>query len=292
MAAVIFMKRRQGAPLVTDEDRVREGHEGNGTNAEGDPKYVEEMPSWSGSFQHSPGSVMARLPKSNEIIKKGFLSRFSSNNEWKRTQVILNTVGVYLARTGENMLRDMIPLDEITEVKKRTDIPESALSMTEITTSQDDPGAGASAESSMSDIHAIQIRTIENGYNSGRTYFFRAESSEECSSWTHQIRNASQKAILLKEAGPGVLSQAKYRLRMAYESFAAQSVLAVLIIFSFITNILQTELSEETANADSTAAAFDALEYFFTFAFTVELVINMLAHFIIPFFQVPALRAL
>jgi hypothetical protein len=81
-----------------------------------------------------------------------------------------------------------------------------------------------------------------------------------------------------------------------YHSFTVQSMVAVLIALSFIVNILQTELlghaaassslGDEATSEDPLTAAFAVLEYFFTFAFTLELAVNLTAHFFFPFFQV------
>jgi hypothetical protein len=47
---------------------------------------------------------------------------------------------------------------------------------------------------------------------------------------------------VLEQAGPGRFRRLRYRLRRLYHSTPVQSAVAVLIFFSFIVNIIQTEL--------------------------------------------------
>jgi hypothetical protein len=67
---------------------------------------------------------MGTMPKEDKILKRDILKKFSNSNEWKPMQVVLTKIGLYLARPGEDLLRDLIPLYEITDVKRRKDIPD------------------------------------------------------------------------------------------------------------------------------------------------------------------------
>ena len=143
-------------------------------------------------------------------------------------------------------------------------------------------------EDSDEPIHVIQLRTIENGYNSGRTYYFKADTEEACNEWISRLRAVSDNAVMLKLAGPSTFRRTRYRIRKFYESSMVQTFVAMLIFTSFLVNILQTELlGSQPAEVSPT---FTALEYFFTVAFAVELLINFLANFLWPFFQVAAAR--
>jgi hypothetical protein len=259
----------------------------------------------------SPDSLMGKMPKADKVIKKDMLKKLASSYEWKPMQVVLTSVGLYLARPDEDLLRDLIPLYEIIETKRQSDIPQ--LRMKDAGKSLGDPKRQMQAkcevqknqtgplgrQSSMvkiaslteetlvadeSEKYIIQIRTADGGYNSGRTYHFSAGTDEECQEWVQKIRTASNKAILLRQAGPGIMEKAKYRLRQAYHSVLVQSSVAILIFLSFLSNIMQSELG---GNGDSPYdKLFDNLEFLFTVLFTVELCVNMLAHYFWPFFKV------
>ncbi len=251
----------------------------------------------------SPDSLLGKMPKEDSIIKKENLQKLSSSREWKPMQVCLTSAGIFLSRPGDELLRDLIPLDEIVEVKKSNCAPHKAYSNNS-EKGVSVPGNGRHSslvnlkistliqeedEVSQSKKHILQIRTVENGYNSGRMYYLAAESDECCQSWIQSIRSASDHAIMMKLAGPSFLKRAQYRLAQFYHSTPVQGVVAVLIFFSFLCNILQTELIADDDNSQSDAspqAIFSVLESFFTFAFAVELLINILSHFLLPFLEV------
>jgi hypothetical protein len=252
----------------------------------------------------SPDSLMGKMPKPEKILKKGVLCKLSSAQEWKPMQVILTSVGLFLARPDENLLRDLIPLYEIAGVKRVSGRPNSRngkKSDTEMwyESNPSMPKFSKLTEnehSSQPMIDAIQIRTVADGYNSGRIYYLRVEADEDCQSWTQSIRSAANRAVILKHAGPGFFRKAQYQLAEFYHSTPVQIIVAALIFFSFLSNVLQTEMVADMPDneglsvspSDTYQASFSILETFFTFAFAVELLMNILSHFILPFLKVPA----
>jgi hypothetical protein len=259
-----------------------------------------------GSLMISSEALMGKMPKADRIIKKGLLWKLSSTHEWKPMDVALTTAGLFLARPDEEQLRDLIPLYEIRDVKKKADDPnlytnnrrmDSLGSIGGASEDSHNPRIGALRNMKMTSLidgqseivegehFLIQVRTIQDGYNSGRTYFFDARSEDLCNEWLQLLRKESDQAVVLKLAGPSHFQKLRFRLRRFYRSVIVQSVVALLIILCFIVNILQTEMSSSDGS-DSSDAAFDALEYFFTITFLFELLVNMAAHFIRPFFQV------
>jgi hypothetical protein len=295
MAAVIFMKRRGNHGAM--------GHDVGGTHDDTDefeaairPASVEA----DGAFENRNTNcnpedfTPSKMPPESDVIKKGLFLKYGGNDDWKPMEVVITAVGLYLAKPCEDLLREMIPLDEVLDVKKRNDVPESAApetaGMQDLTAKQSLSSLSKDflTESEKRSLYIIQIRTAELGYNSGRTYFFSLESEEDCDTWIRQIRSSAERALLLKRAGPGKLRQAKFRLRQVYRSVPAQSLVAILISCSFLVNILQTELVGINDGSDNSdyVAAFNVLEYLFTAAFAIELLVNMLAHFFLPFFKV------
>ena len=235
--------------------------------------------------------LMGKMPKPDKILKSGVLRRLTSHYEWKPMETAITSAGIFFSRPGEDSLRDLIPLFEVVDVKKRTDAPGEGSLRASSTGMPKKSSISASMrnlkiadlleDTSEAPLHVIQIRTIENGYNSGRTYYLKAESAEMCDDWLQILRSASSRAVLLKKAGPSRFRRLKYRIRHFYHHFVVQSFVAVLIFASFIVNIVQTEM----VGTDG-SAAFTAFELFFTAAFTFELAINMLAHYFRPFFRV------
>jgi hypothetical protein len=77
--------------------------------------------------------------------------------------------------------------------------------------------------------HALQVQTVEDGYNSGRTYYLQADSAAQCAEICDSLAACARRA---REA-----AAAQSRLRRvqqavcdAYESTPFQSAVAVLII--------------------------------------------------------------
>ena len=252
-----------------------------------------------GPVHISHDTLMGKMPKSDKVLKKGEMLKLTSSYDWKPVTVALTTVGLFLSRVGEDVLRDLIPLYEVIEVKKRSDMPgeiadhqkhetgkpkEAKSKQAHVSSHSHRISFVEGSQDTVKSLHIIQIRTIEGGYNSGRTYYFNAESDEVCSDWIGWLRSESDRATILKLAGPNIFRRMRYRLCQIYESFLVQSAVAVLIFASFLVNIIQTEmLGSQPAEA---SPPFSAMEYFFTAAFTAELVFNFLAHCYKPFFKV------
>ena len=264
------------------------------------PKSAREANKLSDGPVHiSHDTLMGKMPKADKIIKKGDLWKLTSSYDWKPMTAALTAVGLFLSRPGEELLKDLIPLYEVVEVKKRTDIPGESSNNQEETGFSNEPRNSANARSmrlsslindSDEPIHMIQLRTIENGYNSGRTYYFKADTEEECNEWISHLETVSDNAVMLKQAGPSTFRRIRYRIRKLYESSMVQTLVAMLIFTSFLVNILQTEMLGSQPAEDS--PTFTALEYFFTIAFAIEVSFNFLANCFRPFFQVATARPL
>jgi hypothetical protein len=252
-----------------------------------------------GPISVSSGVLMGKMPTHEKIIKTGLLCKLTSAYEWKPMTVALTSAGLFFSRPGEEELRDLIPFYEIVDAKKRTDVPgdnsaknmiksESIPAISSRNPTQQEQGPmgkvqmSALEEGKDSPMHIMAVRTVEGGCNSGRTYYLKVESEDECSDWLKQLRASSEHAVMLKQAGPTLYHKLKYRVRRFYNSDPIQSGVAALIFASFLVNIVQKELADADDNP-----AFAFLENFFTIIFAVELAVNLFAHFFLPFFRVP-----
>ena len=260
------------------------------------PEPIRDVHLSDGPVHISHDTLMGKMPKADKVLKKGDLLKLTSSYEWKSVTAALTSVGLFLSRPGEEVLRDLVPLYEIIEVKKRSDVPgnnsekhkegeeHSNETHNAATSSFRAMRISSLMQETAEPMHIIQIRTVEKGYNSGRTYYFKAESDEVCNEWITRLRAESDHAIMLKQAGPSIFRRMRYRLRKLYASMPVQGLVAVLIFASFLANIVQTELLG--AQPAEASPVFAALEVFFTAAFTAELAVNFLAHFFRPFFKV------
>ena len=259
MAAVVIMKRRM---------TVSTSHTGNSEQLDRDDELLAEIRneqsekksaerSLDMQLQLSPDSLMGKMPKGEKILKSDILMKYSSDNEWKPVRVAMTAVGVFMSKPGEELLRDMIPLYEVLDVKKKQQNPDES---SESAPPQDSAGRRLKISPTFKNLRVssligdrpssfhdsnspvIQIRTVEDGYNSGKMYLLRAPSDESSTSWVLAIRAAAHQAVMLKQAGPGLLRKLQFRVRRLYRGVVAQIFVAALIFLSFLANILQTEL--------------------------------------------------
>lgn len=239
----------------------------------------------------SSAELLGRLPDPDKTIKQSVVGKLVSSYEWKPMSIALTSSALFFSRPGEEVLRDLIPLSEVVDVKKRHDIPgEDFMRATESESS----GAHGSNKSMRikrisslmskernETLQIVQIRTVENGFNSGRSYYLKVETEEGCNEWVSALRAQVDKAVMQKKAGPNVFRRLRFHLRRFYRNIVFQSAVALLIFFSFVVNIVQMELLEMDGSPE-----FTGFEYAFTAAFALELAINMAANFIRPFFRV------
>ena len=170
--------------------------------------------------------LMGKMPKADKILKNGNIWRLTSYYEWKPMHIALTTAGLFFSRPGQDALRDLIPLYEIVDVKKRGEAPgaDSRNNSGGVSDFSRATSKASSINSSKRNIkistlledqgtvpmHIIQVRTIENGYNSGRTYYLRTDSPDTCQDWVQQLRTASDRAVMLKKAGPSLFRRIRF----------------------------------------------------------------------------------
>ena len=242
-----------------------------------------------------PGNISAQeligeMPEGEEILKEGTLMKLTSQYEWKPMRAVLTDSFMCLARKDEERLRDKIPLSEILDFRKRHDVPRFGDDENRTTQKISKLSSLMENENENSNLHIIQIRTKEDGYNSGRTYYFNTEDEETCNGWIRILRPACDEALLrLNRSGPSFLFLFQLKCNRFYRSMLVQGFVAVLIFLSFLSNIVQTELQFDDGSeaANKAQEVYDKLELFFTLVFAVELCINIMANFFWPFVSDP-----
>ena len=240
-------------------------------------------------------ALMGKMPKHDRIIKRSTLMKLTQSLEWKPMDVAITSAGVFLAKPNQEYLRDLIPLCEIIDVRKKREV--STLTGGNLRadslrlSSENDPQKPVKKISSLVDstvdskLYLIQIRTSLDGCNSGRTYYFDALNEELCDEWLRLLKSEVDRAVLSRQAGPSSFKKFRFRLHRVYSGFIAQSAVALLILASFFVSIVQNEYYAGSAE-ESYNDIFNGFEYFFTCAFAFELLINMTANLFRPFFKV------
>ncbi len=82
--------------------------------------------------------------------------------DWCPRRVVITDEVIVFSRVGENTITDAIPIAEIGDIEPF----DKAMNESELDTKSDDAAC------------AFQIRTEQDGFNSGRKYCFKAESIE------------------------------------------------------------------------------------------------------------------
>ena len=169
------------------------------------------------------------------------LSRLTWKYEWKPMRVALTEDAIYLARQGEDILRDRIPLLEVVQVKRSNcvqgDEPQKNYArITRKSQRQTHPAVkfGSSLKSVASDIqnknrdelHIIQIHTVQGGYNCGKVYHLNATSEQQREEWATALE--STVAVALRRAAPHPLAPHQRRLKKLHCHRWFQSVIAVI----------------------------------------------------------------
>mmetsp|Transcript_130479 Transcript_130479/g.239954 ORF Transcript_130479/g.239954 Transcript_130479/m.239954 type:complete len:512 (-) Transcript_130479:11-1546(-) len=77
----------------------------------------------------------------------------------------------------------------------------------------------------------------------------------------------------------------QYQVRMWYNNKRVQIVVAGLIFGNFIVSATEAQVHRSVTEGSTGEQVFFALEIFFNAAFAIELVVNMYAHFCVPFWK-------
>jgi hypothetical protein len=77
--------------------------------------------------------------------------------------------------------------------------------------------------------NSFQIRTLVDGYNSGRAYYLKASSEQECADLISKLGTSARVAKKAKEAKTR-FEKSQERVRIAYRSILCQGFTAAMII--------------------------------------------------------------
>lgn len=174
----------------------------------------------------------------SDVLLDETLSRLTSKTEWKAMRVALTRDAICIAKVGEKILRERIPLLEVEKVRQSNIAPRheestlstrprngrvvsslSSASLLPITTLLD-----VNASESQ---HVIEVITTKGGYNCGKIYYLRTNSEEQCATWITALKSTI--AVARARAAPHPLAKYQRRLRNIYRHAWFQSAIAVKI---------------------------------------------------------------
>lgn len=116
----------------------------------------------------------------------------------------------------------------------------------------------------------------EEGDDNGRIHYFNAASEQECLKWTKALKEATANARKkYLSASTSVWARTEIKLRSIYNSDLVQFTVVGIIIANFLANVVEFELMSEDP---AVMQRFDNMDLTFTILFTLELIVNLIAH--------------
>ena len=160
--------------------------------------------------------LMGQLPAPKERILDEEIQKLDCEGCWQNRRVIVTSTEIVLTRVGENVVRDSIPLQEITRVQTpdRTYLTQAGLTRdTELLALQKDKLSVLLGEDKS--FYYLEIMTDPDGYNSGITYKMRNASEQAHSRTVSAIESSRQKLLrkLRRQQGYFRLTMMKMKLR-------------------------------------------------------------------------------
>jgi hypothetical protein len=190
------------------------------------------------------------------ILAIDFLSRAYSC--WQNRRAVLTKGGLFFSLVGEEEILDQIPLHEISGASVMTDNENTEQEQMEAATvvgyiDQPLPDKAptlkkSSTISTYRFLHAFQIDTLEDGYNSGRSYHIRAESKERCDSIMATIRASATRAR--KAAMKASRFQKSQQMVLNFhKNVVFQSIITILILLVSCHSFRISSLHESQSDA-------------------------------------------
>ena len=134
---------------------------------------------------------------------------FLKSRTWQKRRVVVTREMIAFVNPGENAIVDRIYLKDV----------ELAHDMSKFNSGVD----GAKF------VDAIMITTLPEGYNGGRTYYFQADSKQDCIDLTYRLAKLSRSAARRAEAST-VIAKIRLWCRVVFHSPAFQGTSALLIL--------------------------------------------------------------
>lgn len=233
---------------------------------------------------------LRNLPEQEEWVKEGELEKqvVVSNIFWRNRRCCLTSEFFAFTRVGSQDILEFIPLQDIEACdtpqslvnKKRGSADAAACGLS----TQLEVGGGKlfDTRNIFGDGHGtsdmsttiFQIRTVMDGYNSGRTYSFRASTPTEAKEWVTAI-NATKIAGRGGSVrhNPYQVAQDVARRIMALK--VVRWTMEGAIVLNFVLSVVSTQaLPEENSTLYNW---LEIADWIFLVLFTGELILNILA---------------
>ena len=220
------------------------------------------------------------FPSTQDMIKDVVVGVLFNGSYQKRRVVITNDYIIF-SEVNQQEIVDFIPIADIFSVDDLDGI--TAESGVQENQSQANI---ASLETVASTLSAFQIRTVPLGYNCGRKYCLQANSDPQCEELIKLLDKLTIAARKRKEAKTA-LQRSQDAVRVVFESSPFQMSSAVLIFLNFFISAVDAQLTDQLdtvgGSRTSTGQLIDLGNTIITVFFTIELLLNLYAHWLREF---------
>ncbi len=153
------------------------------------------------------------------------MADYSAPSKSNPRRIVYTKDDMFICFVGEDIVREMIPLSEVESVIETQErVESSSISFSKrVGTLKQTP-----SDLSSKNMGSIVISTLASGYNSGRKYYLKPHSDEECSSLVKDLRLLVQDATR-KERGRAVFRNSQNVLKGFLNSNPIQGLAAFLI---------------------------------------------------------------
>ena len=229
------------------------------------------------------------------------------------------------SRIGESRVVDCIPMHEIlsvAEMQESSDVSNTDSTLSDETKVEADEKANFGRTRRSLDsptqrflvrkavkgqVNTFQIKTVSDGYNSGRTYYIRAKTHATCRKITAELTKLSIAATeranvrsryeMVKLSVRIVHNSSPFQMFTAFLIVMVRTLTILCILYSnlicntlhqnFFVNAAESQITDLLTNNNGSLTVIgsdlEKLDEFFTIIFAFELAINAFAHWFRPF---------
>ena len=179
--------------------------------------------------------------------------------EWQKRRLVCTKSKLYIALLGEDLVRDSIPLSEVSSIEIMRDSSHAPI-QTKKSLRDSFLSKALEREESMMAVSAFQIRTVADGFNSGRIYYFQVDSKEERDATIEKIRIIADGAKI-KAVETSRYIKFQILARTLYEStpFQILSTSLIILVSDKFGESCFFNVCEDTIHLDPCKAAFAEL---------------------------------
>jgi hypothetical protein len=190
-----------------------------------------------------------------------------------------------LAATDKVLVLTAIDTRSDSQEQQSWDVSHDVIRLTDVDALQDISSGARQDGAWEPQSGVLMIHTRSHGNNAGRRYCLRLDgNSVDFAGFLDQLRSLIAKAKLaaLDHSWPAKFRRSRIRVKEIFRSSAVQVAVSMFIFANFLANAFESQYKASLVRDDGTPTpvghALINLDLFFTWVFTLELLMNIYAH--------------